>query len=634
MVSPQTSTGVGGRLTALIAVVLCAAGAALALLLFLRHVGAAPRQVDAGYFAFGTAVAILIALCARWLAAGRDFRLLAAPSIYRGLALSTDTISAAFFLSLAGIVYAWGHDGLAFVVGLGAGYVLLQLLIAPLLPLTGARSISEFFVLRYGRFAALLAAVVIIISMGLLLIAQLTVAGLVGARLLGIEFAQAVGIAGAAVFFCFAVRGMTATAWIRAALFLMMLAAFLAPAVLISLERFEIAIPQAAYGDALGQIRALEETLLERELADPAVMTPMLTPFHTLSPLNFLGVVLGLAAGIASLPNVLSRHVVVPPARAVRWSAVWALLFAAVFLTAAPALAAYAKLSILTLVADRTELADLPGWVFTYGRLGLVEICGRAAIDPSTVARACASLADASDVLRLQDLVLQPDMIALAAPEIAGLEHALFGCLAAAILAAALVTADGPLFSLINALGWDASRGGSGRTGVYAIAAAALLLAGYGASMRPAPVYVLAAWALALAAGALFPAIVAGLWWRRASAPAAVVAILAGLGVSGYYLVGTQYFAVSFFETWPSLSNAGPYAREVFGELRQDWAAAQAGPPKAAAWAALDAHARGIADWWGIRPMAVALLSIPAGLAGLIVVSLILPRRRLAETGS
>jgi cation/acetate symporter len=632
-----TETGiarVGTSLGALLIAILCAAGAILALLAAARQVGIVQEQLDVGYFALAAAVAVLIALCARWLAQGRDHRSLAAPAADRGLALAADTVSGAFFLALSGVVFAWGHDGLSFALGLGAGYLLLQLLIAPALPASGARSLPEFFVQRYGRFVAVLAGVAIILSMAAFLVAQLMAGGIVGARLLGLDYQIAVAAAGALLLVCFVLRGMTATPLVRAVLFLMMLITFLAPAVLISMERFGLPLPQAAYGDALGQIRDLELTLLEQELADPAVMVPMLTPFLELSPLNFLGIVLGLAAGLAALPHVLSRHLVVPPVRDARWSAVWALLFAGLFLTAAPALAAFVKLSVLTLVSGKTALADLPAWVFAYGKMGLVEICGRPAIDAAAAVAACAAVPDAGNALRLQDLALSPDMIALAAPEIAGLDHALFGWLAAAALAAAVVTADGPLFALTSVFGLDGRAAGTARAAAYLLAAVAVALAGFAAALRPSTVLTMATWAFVLAAAGLFPAVVAGLWWRRASAPAAALAIVAGLALSLYYLVASQYFPVAFYETWPMLSNSGDYTREMFDELSQVWEGAPPGAAKDTAWVALQAQARDMANWWGIRPIAVALLAVPGGLALMILVSLVVPRRQAAETAS
>ena len=558
---------------------------------------------------------------------------------FRGLALATDTITGAFFLGLSGAVFAWGQDGLAFALGLGAGYLLLQLLVAPQLPRGEAASVPEFFAERYGGGAPrVLACAAVVTSMLLLLVAELMVAGLVAARLAGLDFGVGVAIAAAALLLCYVLRHTGGTRLVRGVVFAVMLAAFLAPVTLLSAEHYGLPIPQIAYSNALWQIQGLEETLLEQDLADPAVMKPMLGSFLALNPLNFLGLVLGLAAGMASLPHVLSRYFTTAGVHAARWTAVWALGFAALFLSAAPALAAFAKLALLGLIGDHTAFADLPAWMFTYGRLGLVEICGRAATDAGAVARACATLPDASAVLRLQDLTLDPDMIALAAPEITGLSPVVFGFLAAAGLAAALVSADGPLASIVRAL-WPQDRARHGRAGrapglervaQCAIAAAAILIAAFASAARPAGFLTVATWAFTVAAAGLFPALVGGLWWRRASAPGATAAMLVGLAVCLHYLLATRFLAVGFFETWQSLSTAGPTARDAFAELKQAWLSAVPGEAKNAAWIALDAQAQAMANWWGIKPLAAALLALPAGIVALVVVSLAVPG---AESG-
>jgi cation/acetate symporter len=548
------------------------------------------------------------------------------------LALAAEVISAPFFLCAAGAVFAWGPDGLGFVLGLGAGLLLLQLLVSPYLPATGARSVPEYIGVRYASATArALASLAVIVSMMVLLIAQLMAAGLVTARLLALEPEAAIAAAAAAVLVCFMLRGMTGASAVRGIVFLVMLAALLTPAVMFSLHWLQQAVPQLAYADALQRVQDLELTLLENELADPAVMAPMLRPFLTLDPMNLLGLILGLAVGTAALPNVFTEQAATANARKARRSVFWAIVIGGVLLTAMPAVAAFAKLALLTLIAGNTTPEALPAWVFAYGKLGLVEVCGIAATDAAAVAKACAAAPDWAGVVRLQDMVLDPDMIVLALPEIAGQRLELFGALAAAGLAAALVTADGPLAAIVSALGFErepATAKRRVRFAPYLIAACALAAAAFAATTRPAGILTLATWAFTLAAAGLFPALVAGLWWRRASAAAAAAAIVAGLGVSVFYLVGTRYFAVPFFETWPTLSSAGPTAREIFGVLQQAWAAAQPGPSKAAAFAALDAHAQTMADWWGIRPLASALIALPAGLAVMIVVAIFVPARR------
>jgi len=576
------------------------------------------------FFALGLLGAAALAFVGRRHTFGQALR---ASAVFRGLALAADTISAPFLLGVAGAVFTWGYDGLAFVLGLGGGYVLLQLLVAPLLPAAGASSVPDYFERRYGGKAPrVTAAIIVVLSMAALLVAQLMAGGLVGARLLGVDYGLGVAIAAAALLLCFALKGASGTAWASGVLFPVMLLAFLAPLVLLSASNYGVPVPQVSYANTIWQIQSLEETLLEQDLADPAVLKPLLRPFLSLNPVNFFGLILGLALGTASLASVLSRHFMAPSEREARWSAVFGLVFAALMLTAAPALAAYTKLSLLSLIADKTELASLPAWIYTYGNLGLVEICGRAATDAAAVAKACAELPDAGTVLRLQDLTLAPDMIALAASEITGLGGTWLGLFGAAALAAALVTADGPLAAIAGALGGASDASGASRWEPLAMVAAAVAVAAVAAVARPADMLTMATWAFTLAAAGLFPALIAGLWWRRASAPAAIAAMLLGFAVVLFYLIATRYFAVAFFEFWPSLSGAGPMARETFAELKEAWVAAAPGPAQDVAWLALDAHARGIANWWGIKDLAAVLLALPAGIVALVVVSLAMPR--------
>ena len=606
-------------------VVAAVAGAGVLALILLQQLGLAARGVNAGFFLLGLLGAAALAGLARRTAPG------ARPAL-RGLALAADTISAPFFLGLSGAVFAWGEDGLAFALGLGGGYLLLQLLVVPLLPRWGAASVPDFFAKRYGGQAPrLFAALVVAVSMTVLLIAQLTAAGLVAARLLELNISAGIAIAAGALLICFLLKGKEGTPWVAGLLFPLMLIAFLAPAVQVSVQRYGLPVPQIAYANALWQVQGLEETLLEQDLADPALMKPMLGPFLSLSSANVLGVILGIAAGMACLPHVLARHCLGPDVRVARWSAVWALAFAALLLTAAPALAAYAKLALLSLIGDHTELAALPAWIYTYGKLGLVEICGHPATNAAAVAGACAALPDASTVLRLQDLTLQPDMITLAMPEIAGLDPVTLGVLAAAALAAALVTADGPLASIVGAIGRDRHSGNAPSVrpfASFAIAVVVVVLAALAAATRPAGLLTLATWAFSLAAAGLLPALLAGLWWRRANAYGAGAAMAAGFAVCLVYLVGTRYFAVGFFETWQSISSAGMTARETFADLKQAWMTAAPGAAKDAAWAALDAHAQTIANWWGVKALAVTLLALPVGIAAVIAVSLATPAPR------
>jgi cation/acetate symporter len=502
---------------------------------------------------------------------------------------------------------------------------LLQLLIAPHLPLAGASSLPDYFARRYGRIPRLLASCTVVLSMAVLLAAQLMAAGIAGAQLLQVNYTIGVAIAALAVLAGFAIKGHGAGIWTTGVLFVVMLAAYIAPLVQVSTTDYGVPVPQIAYSNAIWQAQSLEENLLEQDLADPEVLKPLLRPFLSLTPMNFFGVVLALSLGMTVLPSVLSRHFLAPNAHVARWSAVFALLFGTLLITAAPALAAYAKVALLSLIGDRISLSALPSWIFSFGNLGLVEICARAATDAAAVAQACAQLPDPPSVLRLQDLTLDPDMITLAMPEIVGLSSAWQGALAAAALAAALLTADRPLGSIIGAFGGgDAS--GSSRLEPLLMAAAVVAVAAVIAVARPAGMLTLATWSLTLAAAGLAPSLIAGLWWRRANALGAAAAIVAGLGVALVYIAATRFFAVPFFDTFASLSSAGQMASETFAELKQTWAAAAPGPVKDGAWLALEAHAQSIANLWGITNLATVVLALPVAIVSLVAGSLLTRR--------
>ncbi len=196
----------------LVGLVLAFAFGAVALAVLAGH-GASTTWIDGGYWALGIAMAAAIAL-----AAGMHPNTTVSP-LFGGLAMATDTISAAFFLALAGAIFAWGHDGLAFALGLGAGCLLLQLVVAPRLPQSGAHSLPAYFARRYpGRATRFLGAVVVTLSMLALIVAELMAAGLAGARLLEVDFSTAAIVAACAVFACFVLRGMSGASWVNGVL--------------------------------------------------------------------------------------------------------------------------------------------------------------------------------------------------------------------------------------------------------------------------------------------------------------------------------------------------------------------------------------------------------------------------------
>jgi cation/acetate symporter len=551
-------------------------------------------------------------------------------AVLAGAVVAANTLTAAFLLGLAGTVSAWGYDGLAFVLGLGAGFSLLQLLIAPRLAAARSPTLWGYLNERYRcRVLRVFAAGVIALCSTLLLVALLLAAGIICARLLGVDLSVGIGVGAVASLTCYAVlsaglaRSLSAWAFLLLGLLLLLLAAVL------SAQLYGLPLPQLAFANALWQVQGIEEALLEQDLADPAVMKPLLAPFLTLDPLSFAGIVLGLATGVAAWPAASPYLVRRAPVAAQR-VALWGLVISALLLTLAPALAAYIRLMLVALVENQTRAANLPQWVFDYGALGLAEVCGRPAADAASAMAACADLPDAAPVLRVQDLAINSDVLTLSLPEMAGLGWGANFALALAGLIASVLTAQGVLAAGVDAV-LGAARGretavSTSPLPAHAVGAVLIAAAAAGAMLHLATIVETATLALVLAAAALFPALAGGLWWQRANAVGAVASLVVGFALALVYLIGTRYFPVPFYELSSALSASGDYGYEYFTELKEAWSMTE-GAEKQAAWIALEQHARNIANWWGIAPLGVALISLPAGFVALVVGALLAGRR-------
>jgi cation/acetate symporter len=287
---------------------------------------------------------------------------------------------------------------------------------------------------------------------------------------------------------------------------------------------------------------------------------------------------------------------------------------------------------VFSLVNAGTQLTNLPQWIFTYGKIELVKICGANADTAQSVIAACQKIPNHPGILRFQDLNINTDVIVLSTPEIAGMPYVIAGLVAAGGLAAALSTADGLLLAIANALSHDIYYkmiSPNASTATRLVVARVLLVivavaAAYTASTKPADILSMVAWAFSLAAAGIFPALVMGIWSKRSTTAGAIVGMVLGFGICVYYLVGTRYYAVNFHELWGWLGTATDAQKAQFLKLKEAWMAApEAG--KAAAYAALDRHAQTIASWWGVRNISAALFGLPVGFIAIWLVSLVTP---------
>jgi cation/acetate symporter len=548
------------------------------------------------------------------------------PALYNGMATGADWMSAASFIGMAGSLYLLGYDGLAFVLGWTGGYVLVAILVAPYLRKFGAYTVPDFLSARYGGNLARFIGVIVLFSCSFTyVVAQIYGTGIISARFLGIDFNVAVYVGLAGILVCSMLGGMRAVTWTQVAQYIVLIIAYLVPVIWMSTTKTGIPIPQLMYGQALQSIGALE--------AAQAISPGHVTPFSHggYNALNYFLLILCLMVGTASLPHVLMRYFTTPSVREARVSVAWSLLFIFILYFTAPAYAAFAKWTMLDLVSSGLtpdNIAEKAGWMMRWAAADntLVQICGKAAVDAAAIAAACAEQGVTS--IGFANINLNADMIVLATPEMAGMPYVISGLVAAGGLAAALSTADGLLLAIANALSHDiyykmidqnaptARRLGVSRVLLVLVAMAAAFVA----STKPSDILAMVSWAFSLAAAGLFPALVLGVWWKRANSAGAVAGMIAGFGICLYYLLGTRYGAVGFYEMWSGLSAASPEAIAKFAELKAA-AAAATGDAQAAALAALDKHAQTIANWWGVKNLSAAAFGLPVGFVVMIVVS-------------
>jgi cation/acetate symporter len=330
--------------------------------------------------------------------------------------------------------------------------------------------------------------------------------------------------------------------------------------------------------------------------------------------------------GTASLPHILMRYFTTPTVREARQSVAWSLFFIFLLYFSAPAYAAFSKLEVYTNIIGR-DIGQLRPWLFTWGELGLIKICGKDAVNLEAAVAACKAIAGHPGVLRLQDFAINTDVVVLSTPEIAGLPYVISGLVAAGGLAAALSTADGLLLAIANALSHDIyykmldpnaptiRRLLVARVLLLVVAVAAAALA----STRPGDILAMVGWAFSLAMAGNFPGLVLGIWWKRVTPLGAICGIIAGFGLCLFYLVTTRYFpqaGVSYFGM-TALTNPATGAPLV------DVAKAMADPKVLADVPALASNPlQSKVGWFGMNNILCGLIGMPLGFLVMIVVSL------------
>ncbi len=550
------------------------------------------------------------------------------PAIYNGMATGADWMSAASFIGMAGSLFLLGYDGLAFVLGWTGGYVLVAVLVAPFLRKFGAYTVPDFLAARYGGNTARFLGVIVLLACSFTyVVAQIFGTGLIAQRFLGLDFTVAVYVGLLGILVCSMLGGMRAVTWTQVAQYIVLIVAYLVPVIILSAKKFGLPLPQLTYGQALSQIASLEQGFIQNNLA-PATAKLHAAPFTSYSPANYFALILCLMVGTASLPHVLMRYFTTPSVREARVSVAWSLLFIFLLYFTAPAYAAFSKLEVYSTLIGK-NIADLPAWVYTYGKLGLVQICGGNAVDLATVQAACAKLAGHAGLVRLQDFGINADVVVISTPEIAGMPYVIAGLVAAGGLAAALSTADGLLLAIANALSHDIYYrmiDKDAPTARRLIVSRVLLVivaiaAAWTASQRPADILAMVSWAFSLAAAGLFPALVLGVWWKRTTKEGAIAGIIAGFGVTMLYLVVTRYFP-GFGVQYLGMSSL---YNPVTGAPLVNLAQAMAAPNAMDAWVTLAHPMASKVGWFDMNNISSAIFGLPVGFLVMIVVSLMTP---------
>ncbi len=451
-----------------------------------------------------------------------------------GKATAADWMSAASFISMAGLISFLGYDGSVYLMGWTGGYVLLALLLAPYLRKFGKYTVPDFIGDRYYSQVARIVAVVCAIFISFTYVAgQMRGVGIVFSRFLEVDIQYGVLIGMGLVFFYAVLGGMKGITYTQVAQYCVLIFAYLVPAIFISLLVAGSVFPQVGFGATDVQSG---EYLLDR--LDGLHAELGFAPYTDGSKgtVDVFAITAALMVGTAGLPHVLIRFFTVPRVRDARTSVGWALVFIAILYTTAPAVAVFARTNLLDTVSGQ-PYADVPEWFGTWEDTGLISYDDRNGdgliqyVGP--------------DSAHANELTIDRDIMVLANPEIAGLPAWVIGLVAAGGLAAALSTAAGLLLVVSSAVSHDLLKRSiwptiSERGELIAArvsAAVAVIVAGYLGIDPPGFVAEVVAFAFGLAASSFFPVLVLGIFWKRMNREGAITGMVTGIVFTAAYIV-------------------------------------------------------------------------------------------------
>jgi len=463
--------------------------------------------------------------------------------ITNGMAIGADWMSAASFISMAGLIAAGGYANSTFLMGWTGGYVLLAMLLAPYLRKFGKFTVPEFIGDRfYSNKARLVAVICLIVASLTYVIGQMAGAGVAFSRFLEVDSTTGLMIAAVVIFIYSVLGGMKGITYTQVAQYCVLITAYTIPAVFISLELTGNPIP------ALGLFSTHIDSGLPILTKLNQVITDLGFNEYTADVDNKLNMVLftlTLMIGTAGLPHVIIRFFTVPKVADARWSAGWALIFIALLYLTAPAVASMARLNLMTTIyPDGTAAAPIeydnrPEWVKAWEVTGLITFEDKNQDGRIQLYNDSPEFEETAQARGWNgnEMVVNRDILVLANPEIANLPGWVIGLIAAGGLAAALSTAAGLLLAISSAISHDLIKGsinpGISDKGELLAArismAVAIVLATYLGANPPGFAAQVVALAFGIAAASLFPALMMGIFSKRVNDKGAIAGMLAGL---------------------------------------------------------------------------------------------------------
>ncbi|ALG50488.1 sodium:solute symporter family protein [Vibrio parahaemolyticus] len=476
--------------------------------------------------------------------------------IANGMATAADWMSAASFISMAGLIAFMGYGGSVFLMGWTGGYVLLALLLAPYLRKFGKFTVPEFVGERfYSKTARIVAVVCLIIASVTYVIGQMKGVGVAFGRFLEVDYSTGLLIGMCIVFMYAVLGGMKGITYTQIAQYCVLILAYTIPAIFISLQLTGNPVPQIGLGSTMA---GTDVYLLDR--LDQVVTELGFSEYTTQvrgDTLNMFVYTMSLMIGTAGLPHVIIRFFTVPKVRDARTSAGWALVFIAILYTTAPAVSAMARLNLMDTVnpAPGQHLAydERPTWFKNWEKTGLLGFDDK---------NGDGNINYTSDAAT-NELKVDNDIMVLANPEIAKLPNWVIALVAAGGLAAALSTAAGLLLAISSAISHDLIKGVinpniSEKKELLASRismAVAIAVAGYLGLHPPGFAAGTVALAFGLAASSIFPALMMGIFSKNINKEGAIAGMIAGISITLFYVF--QHKGILFIADWTYLESWG-----------------------------------------------------------------------------